>query len=79
MNGEDKTALEKEREERYLREDIGKYKFVVVNFSPKYIVESEFESIESVLHKIKLDLMSMAHYGEDFDKGCSIRIYLKKK
>ena len=76
----EKTPLELEREKRYKEFDKDKYIFVVQNHeSMGIMLETEFENIEDVLHKIKLDLMTMAHYGRADGEKVFIKIFLKRK
>lgn len=75
----EKTPLELEREKRYKKLDEGKYIFVVQNHEDVAMVETEFSEIENVLHKIKLDLMTMAHYGQADGERFFIKIFLRRK
>jgi len=73
------TPLELEREKRYKQFDEGRYIFVVQNHELMAMLETEFENIEDVLHKVKLDLMTMAHYGQADGEKFFIKIFLKRK
>jgi len=54
----EKTPLEIEREKEYEKFK-GKFNFIVRDILPFGIVESEFDNLESTLHKLKLDLITM--------------------
>lgn len=76
-----KTSLELKREERY-KFDKDRYVFVVQNIQKDGVnatLETIFEDIENVLHKIKLDLMTMAHHEQADESRFFIKIFLRKK
>jgi len=57
-----KTNLERIREKEYEKVK-GKVRFVVKNIISDYCVISEFGDLDETLHKIKLDLITMANHG----------------
>lgn len=70
------TTLEKKREERYdtVKEN---FKFAVLNHTSEGSVETEFHELDQVLHKIKLDLMTMAHHAKITDSAIEVQVRLK--
>jgi len=72
------TPLEKKRKERYEKTAKEHFKFIVLNKFKKNIVKSEYSTIEQVLHKIKLDLMTTCNYPELYDSTIEIKIKLNE-
>lgn len=73
------TKLEKERMERFKKiED--RFEFVVTNRMPKGIpsVESTMPSLDSVLHKVKMDISTLSNYSDFHDAVIEIRLKLKE-
>ncbi len=58
----EKTKLEKIREKEF-EEVKGKVKFIVNDITPVGIVSTEFYDLDKTLHKLKLDLITMAKHG----------------
>jgi len=63
-NEKEKTETEKKREKEYEKVK-GNVNFIVKNIIPTGEVITKFDDLEETLHKLKLDLMTMAkHIGE---------------
>jgi hypothetical protein len=70
------TDLEKERKERYEKTAKGNFKFIIANNMQGARVETECSSIGQVLHKIRLDLMTMTNYVELLNSKIEITLKL---
>lgn len=73
------TDLEKQRKERYNRTAKGQFKFIVIDKLPgKATMISEYDTIEQVLHKVKLDLMTHCNYPGMINASIEIKLKLKE-
>jgi hypothetical protein len=74
------TEREKELTERFNAEDVGRFDIRVVNRMPNgLLVSCDFETIELAMHKIKLDIMTLAHFEYVGNAEISVSLVPKKR
>lgn len=70
----EKTILEEKREKEY-EKFIGMHDFIITNILEYGSIEARFQTIEEVLHKLKLDLM----FNCTEDRPDIIQIEIKRR